>query len=171
MCIMGPEDQFGFYTIKGVGEKTENRIEAMGGYFDGVLGGLSIPVLYYPNEEIVVAIEWQAIRPGDPRPNDILNLAAVAGMLLGMVLCHWPAAKILRPFPVQWKGSIPKEIHQERILKGLDGVPRLNLLSVPKVVRGHIIDGLGLSIWAKETTEKRLRVSKAVALANAARKD
>ncbi|KKM06417.1 hypothetical protein LCGC14_1744230 [marine sediment metagenome] len=97
----------------------------------------------------LVVIEWQAIRPSDPRPNDILELCSVAGVALG--LCARKGILVERPLPVAWKGSVPKKIHQPKILTAaglsVDSVP---FEGIPRGKLNHVIDALGLAIWGSQ---------------------
>lgn len=116
----------------------------------------------------VVVIEWQNIRPGDKRPNDILELAAVAGMALSLAGMVSPT-KILTPLPVQWKGTVDKKIHQSRTITkvGLrqdltltNNVPINGAEHVKPAHRTHVIDAIGLALWGYERSSLLERVEK-----------
>lgn len=108
--------------------------------------------IHYLLEEFhpeLCVIEWQAIRPSDPRPNDILELCSVGGMAL--LACAREDVPTERPLPVNWKGSVEKKIHQTRILTaaGLttsspvwDGIPKAKL--------NNVVDALGLAMWGSQ---------------------
>ena len=101
------------------------------------------------------------------RPQDIARLSVVAGAAGGAIKCRdlW-----LLP-PVQWKGSVPKQIHQARIAKKLrwsvDPIGDLKtgycaprdpeiLALLPKHSDWkHAFDAIGLALWALENWEKR----------------
>lgn len=103
----------------------------------------------------VGAVEWQGIRPGDPRPDDVCQLNAVAGMALaGLVTTFSPA--LFLPLPVQWKGSVPKAIHQPRVLARLGLTKGFSGLGSKE---SHVVDALGLAAWAAEQwlTQQRIR--------------
>ena len=90
-----------------------------------------------------LVIEWQAIRPGDPRPNDILHLATV----LGIVLAHVPAeVEVLMPLPVEWRGSVPKDVLHKRILAHVPGTGPA-VLHLPATKQLDAIDAAGLAAW------------------------
>lgn len=112
-------------------------------------------ILYRPS---AVAIEWQAIRPGDKRPNDILNLAVVSGMALTALhgseglreLCN-----ILRPTAQEWKGTLRKDVCTARLIEhyGLDQEGSDNwraLREITPMLRTHAIDAIGLAGWAHQ---------------------
>lgn len=91
-----------------------------------------------------VAVEWQAIRPTDKRPNDLLHLMAVVGAVLAHVNSD---AKLLTPLPVQWKGSIPGDVFANRIAQ-LFPVAGDMLHKCPPSLRHNGYDALGLALWA-----------------------
>lgn len=100
----------------------------------------------WPSTVDDLAIEFQATRPGDPRPNDIMAVQAVAGIALGVA--GWIVSRAWTPLPHEWKGSVPKEIHQRRILKeaGLT-LDSPELAGIPRGQRTHCVDALGLCLW------------------------
>lgn len=117
-----------------------------------------------------VAIEWMHLRPrGEKRPNDILNLNGVAGMCVSACLQLNPEF-VFTPIPKEWKGEVPKAIHQRRILTtfGLNsdlcyrGITRSvkhapGAEQIPPSMRTHVIDALGLCAWAAQPTGPVLR--------------
>lgn len=105
----------------------------------------NLDTLYSPE---LCVIEWQAIRPSDPRPNDILELCTVAGMALA--LCAWSGIRVLRPLPVAWKGSVPKKIHQKRIMDAYGDTADNTFDYIPKAKQNHVVDALGLAMWGSQ---------------------
>ena len=96
----------------------------------------------FPDPELVV-IEGQQIQPyGNARPQSILTLGQVAGGLLGVAAAVWPGARFLFPTPVLWKGSVPKDIHQRRILSKVDWAEPDRVVG-----RSHVVDAIGLAYW------------------------
>lgn len=103
--------------------------------------------------EPVAAVEFQHIRPrGEKNPNSMMGVQAVAGMAVTALIARKVCpGDILTPLPVDWKGSIPKEVHQRRILReaGLhEDSPEFH--GIPKSMRQHVIDALGLAMWARK---------------------
>lgn len=63
----------------------------------------------------LAVVEGQQIYEGSKvRPNDIMHLAQVAGVVIGMIAAYRPTANILWPEPVEWKKQVPKKINQAR---------------------------------------------------------
>jgi hypothetical protein len=130
------------WVVRAKGRKAEDRVM-------GMAWGLAELLPRLLKVAHVVVVEWQAIRPTDRRPNDILNLAAVAGMAMGIAHCaHLREPIILNPLPVRWKGSIPKDVHQRRILSesglSLDSPAFCGI--IPSL-RTHAVDAVGLALW------------------------
>lgn len=95
------------------------------------------------------------------KPLDLLHLALAAGVAIGIVRACWSRPRIECPKPVTWKGSVPKHIHQKRILRsvGIAYVPQetpTRILKLPEVDGMaqinkrhliHVIDAMGLAVW------------------------
>jgi Holliday junction resolvasome RuvABC endonuclease subunit len=106
-------------------------------------------VLFEEFSPELVIIEWQAIRPSDPRPNDILELCSVGGMALALAARE--GIPVLRPLPVAWKGSVPKKIHQTRILTAAKANDKDKVWDgIAKGKLNHVIDALGLAMWGSQ---------------------
>jgi Holliday junction resolvasome RuvABC endonuclease subunit len=90
-----------------------------------------------------VGVEWQASRPDDKRPNDIIHLAMVVGAVLAAV----PERIDLKtPLPVQWKGSADGDTFTERVVKAMPEV-LLQLGHVPRSLRHNGYDAAALAYW------------------------
>jgi len=102
----------------------------------------------------------------------IIHLAQVAGVALGAAYggVRSPSTKLYLPAPSDWKGSVPKHIHQARVLKKM-GIPfevtngkepYCVPVSAPALHVGrksnwkHAVDAIGLAVWGveKETLVK-----------------
>lgn len=93
-------------------------------------------------------LEYPQIRPGTPRPNDIVTLAFTAGAIAARLEDRgWPVEKV---FPVRWKGTIDKKRHHPRIVGALlpheSRVLSRALQGVAK--QDDVIDAVGLFLWA-----------------------
>lgn len=95
------------------------------------------------------------------KPLDLLHLALSAGVAIGIVRACWSGPRIECPKPVTWKGTVPKHIHQKRILRSLGiayvpGETPTRILKLPEVdgmaeIKKshliHVIDAMGLAVW------------------------
>ena len=98
----------------------------------------------------------------DADPNDLIHLAQVAGAA-GGVATQWEILPLV-PRPQEWKGSVPKPIHQARILArlGLDykkvkthayPIDKLQMTGISGAhgMRSkdwkHVVDAMGLALW------------------------
>lgn len=109
----------------------------------------------------VLVVEGQAIHlKGKAPPSDMLAVAQVAGAAAG---CVRYSSKLLIPEPHEWKGSVPKPIHQMRTYRafGLVAEQRSDyaypLLGQAEFIEGardvepsdwkHLGDAAGMVLW------------------------
>ncbi|MEM7311343.1 MAG: hypothetical protein AAF682_32050 [Planctomycetota bacterium] len=99
-------------------------------------------------------VEGQMVYPRErTRPNDLIPLAQIAGAAEAYIGLLWNV-DVIAPKPRDWKGQVPKDVHQRRILarvgltNGLDGVPGAE--SMTRTQRGHVVDAVGLALWGAE---------------------
>jgi hypothetical protein len=100
-------------------------------------------------------VEGQRKYPKDNvRPQDLVHLAQVAGIAAALCVDHLhplPFGSTMMPEPRLWKGSVPKPIHQARILKQVGLTDDLRGVrgaeSLTKTQKGHVIDAIGLALW------------------------
>jgi len=121
------------------GQLAENRREGMADAIRACLVDCLIPDR--------VVIEWQSVRPCDRRPNDILALVAVAGMALAACKSRfsWKPPTYYLPLPNEWKGSVPKEIHQRRIMAEVGAFTFPESLKAQEI--RDVTDAIGLALW------------------------
>lgn len=138
----------------------------------------SCPAVYMaitPNllkEDITVsglAMEGQEVfstRMRGGNPQDIIHLAQMAGVLMQKAVAAFAPKQVFMPEPVQWKGSVPKEIHHARICRrlgleyslrggtsGLYAVPKDHKKIAPDINAGdwkHAMDAVGLALYAMD---------------------
>lgn len=107
----------------------------------------------------LIVVEWQGFRPGDPRPDDIVQLNGVAGIAAG--IGRLVGKNVKMPLPVQWKGTVEKKKHQALVLKQLDLDPELDEVAgaakLNKTNRDHVVTGIGLAHWGLEELAKQIR--------------
>jgi len=93
-------------------------------------------------------VEGQEKYPKDRvRPNDLIHLAQVAGLAAGYIHAYHD----IRPLIVKprlWKGSVPKDVHQKRILSQVTIGEACSYLQCNKTEQGHLIDAIGLALYA-----------------------
>ena len=82
---------------------------------------------------------------GTKRANDLIVLAIRAGMLCeqarpGMAVTWFRAH--------DWKGSVPKDIHNARILTRMTTAERELLDCIPEILQNNTIDAIGLAMYA-----------------------
>ncbi len=86
-------------------------------------------------------------------PNELIDLAGVAGVVLGALSSSLRVLTELT-HPRTWKGSTPKEIHNARLARDfpqwVEPVERTS-----KSMQNHVWDACGLLEWIKSKTQKR----------------
>ena len=142
------------------------KVKSERGDLAPMLRALSIHIPKFINDKdmepiwpLRIVIEGQKIYPGGKaRPNDILLLGQIAGMAAGVCASNWPDKNIIIPTPSEWKGSVPKRVHQARVYDSLGwGYKQKTGYSVPRnpdvgkhLKSGewkHVGDAVGLCLW------------------------
>jgi hypothetical protein len=70
---------------------------------------------------------------------DLIEVAILSGIFLAAFF-HYGKPELYMPTPAQWKGQVPKRIHNERIRK-LTGTEETN---------HNVLDAIGLALWGSE---------------------
>ena len=82
------------------------------------------------------------------RSNDLYKTALRAGVLAASTTC----GHLVTVSPHEWKGSVPKHIHNKRCLERLrpneDACLRRVLSRLPESESNNVIDAIGLGLWA-----------------------
>lgn len=131
-------------TARAKGAKVQDRLQPMAEAIAWAMKSI------YCQGIAACVIEWQRLRPhGEKNPNSIVDLNGIAGMAAGVWSCN-SGAPLFTPIPVQWKGTVPKPIHQKRIMSKVEISPASGFASLNKTARGHIIDAIGLALWGYE---------------------
>ncbi len=114
-----------------------------------------------------IVIEVPVIYPnGKERPNDLMRLARVAGGAGALACLSYPNAELYLATPLQWKGSVPKRIHQARICSKLGWeYKQVHTHSYPTEIPNaavmgaegfksrdwkHVLDAIGLGLWGEK---------------------
>jgi len=133
------------------------RVTGWARFFDGQLieAGARVDedVLADPPEiqigPAAVVIEVPRIYPhgGKGDPNQLLDLAITVGDLRGYYVRR--GAEVHLVTPRRWKGTVPKAIHNARVLSALTPEEFARLPRRPRA-RGfdhNMVDGVGLALW------------------------
>jgi hypothetical protein len=103
-------------------------------------------------------------------PRDLALLANISGAFCAMLRLVYSEALALLPAPQKWKGSVPKPVHQARILSDIkweakrvgtdnDGycyplnTEKLSVIGIEAINKGdwkHVMDAIGLARFARE---------------------
>ena len=112
-----------------------------------------------------VVIEGQQFyRPGRAKgnPNSLRWLAYLSGAIAGHALGFIPDTKVVIVDPADWKGQVPKHVHQARTYKRLGWpceehggkdpymVPTGSPFELKATQWKHVGDAIGLALWASK---------------------
>jgi hypothetical protein len=70
---------------------------------------------------------------------------------VGAIVERVHAPQVVRVSPIAWKGAVPKEIHNRRVLASLTPAEQVILADaqIPRSYVHNVIDAIGLWKWAK----------------------
>jgi len=130
----------------------EKRIIQMASAIEGVfaleLAEADVPIAR-------ICVEGQKHYPRSrTRPNDLIHLAQVAGAALSPAVFRWPSADAWVPYPQDWKGTVKKEVMHRRIMSKVHNSTD-RLAGVKPSHRSHVIDAIGLALWALKQPQPR----------------
>lgn len=98
--------------------------------------------------------EGVQIYPSTPVPNqDIIELCYGTGFLIGMLTQNIQLRRVVRYAPREWKGQVPKEIHNLRIFEQLDVYGQAKISKIPKGKQEHGLDAVGLALFHKKQVD------------------
>ena len=120
-----------------------------------------------------IAVEQMQVYPGDgPQGADtigkngidgLIRVASTGGLALAWAQRIWPGAKIAMPTAETWKGPASKPANHRARLKLLtENNKKAELLALPKTKRGHVMDAVGIAIWADSQRAKRRDIRKSI---------
>lgn len=156
VALIWPDGKIELKLARAKGRLAVDRAPGMAQAIRHVLPEFSGACFYRGIPGLVVkvraAVEWQHQRKQERNPNAMMGVQAVAGMAVAALSSRGVLPEDIKtPLPHQWKGSIPKEVHQRRLLR------RLNLTAdspefhgIPKSMQEHVIDALGLAVWMRD---------------------
>lgn len=121
----------------------------------------SLEVLRYDPDQLVV--ECPMVYPYGTKgagedPNDLIEVALSAGACLGS--CE----KVVCVYPRQWKGTVPKDLHNRRVESQAPANAKTFLESVQASLRHNVWDAIGLGLWALSVEGRSFCSSKGVEL-------
>ena len=106
-----------------------------------------------PWSPVVVVIEVPRIYPhgGKGDPNQLIDLAVLAGEISGWYRARY-GARVVFVTPRNWKGTVPKVIHNRRVLMALTPSETAILPTRPRAggYDHNMIDAVGLALWHLE---------------------
>lgn len=106
-----------------------------------------------------IAVEQMVVYPntdlGKEGIDGLMRVAAVAGAAVAVFRACWPRAQCAMPTPREWKQGKKKAKHHPAILRWLDEESREHIAKIPLVLRGHLLDAVGLAQWAQGAAAKR----------------
>lgn len=85
-------------------------------------------------------------------PNELIDLAGVAGVVLGALSLSLRVLPNL-PHPRTWKGSTPKKIHHARLARDFPQWVEPVERDTSKSMQNHVWDACGLLEWIKSKTQ------------------
>lgn len=98
-------------------------------------------------EGAIGTVEGQRHYPNTPKsvPNDLIDLGNSAGRMLGYLESLGVACTL--PKPQAWKGTVPKSVHNKRVIEKVGGEPDWKAYGIRSSDGHHFLDAIGLSIF------------------------
>ena len=143
------------------------------GAYEGFEASAAPPTVVIENQTAYLVGENKAT------PRDLIELSFVAGAFVA----HFPRSTVYRPRPAAWKGQVPKDVHQRRILDGLGlrstvkgtGRNAYCIPDDPSHISGsqtldpkdwkHVVDAIGLAVWGLAEAKKQAEMARFRAMA------
>ena len=80
-------------------------------------------------------------------PNDLISIAIVVGAIMHTFI----SSRVRAPLPKEWKGQVPKEVSERRMMRKLSpeelDLMVLCLKGVPRSLRHNVTDAVALGQW------------------------
>lgn len=97
---------------------------------------------YYTNLVIEIPQVYRTAQSkGDP--NDLIKVAVQAGQWIE----RFRACEVKRVLPNEWKGQVPKSVHNKRVLACLTPEELERIAKLPESKAHNMIDAIGLGLW------------------------
>jgi len=98
------------------------------------------------------AVEAMRVYPDTPLGTEgltgLMRVSVAGGLALAWCEKQFPSARIAMPTAPEWKGQRDKPADHRRSLKLLDVESREALAFVGRRFRGHLLDAVGIALWA-----------------------
>lgn len=92
----------------------------------------------------ILLMEWPQIYAGGGKgdPNGLMAITAIIGGLIAL----YDSDRCRLVLPREWKGQVPKDVHNARVVASLDGRGRaiLDACDAAPSLRHNVIDAIGL---------------------------
>ncbi len=116
-----------------------------------------LPCAPHELPQVSVCVEGQQFygterSKGDPQ--DLIYLAQVAGYVMGAIASSSRLAAASMPLPREWKGSVPKAVHHDRLARDYPHWVEPVARDTPESKQHHVWDAVGLLEWHKERSTK-----------------
>ena len=107
----------------------------------------------------VVAVEQMQVYPGKGKQgadtlgksgiDGLIRVASTGGVALAWAMARWPSARYAMPLATNWKGQSSKPAsHKASVGKLLENKTKQDLMALPASRRGHLLDAVGIALWA-----------------------
>lgn len=119
----------------------------------------------------VIAVEQMQVYPGNGEQgadtigkkgiDGLMRVASVGGGILSWALPRWPDARYAMPTAEVWKGQRSKAAdHRQSLRKLQDNETKDRLLALPKTRRSHVLDAVGIALWAQSYSFQKREAKK-----------
>jgi len=88
--------------------------------------------------------------------NGLIRVASTGGAVVAWSAEHFPNSIIVMPTAPEWKGQQSKMANHAQTLRTLvDNKIKTALLDLPDARRGHLMDAVGIALWASSRQQQR----------------
>lgn len=102
------------------------------------------PFDHVEHKRLIIEIPLYSGQTAGKDPQALIALAVCAGRWIERV----QAVRVTEVYPSQWKGNVPKETHNARVLDKLAADERALVPSLPPSKLHNVIDAIGLGLFA-----------------------
>lgn len=118
-------------------------------YYSDSLFDLKSFLKSFADSDTIFVIEVPTLRSASPvKKSNILDLSYSAGFYAGLAAAHGCVIETVTP--AAWKGSVPKKVHQARLIEKHPEILQAVMKHIPKSKQEHAVDACGLAYWYQE---------------------